>query len=31
MRNNSFTTQLLLVSISVVATYAAIVHFGFGP
>ncbi len=29
MRKDSFTTRLLLISIGIVATYAAIVHFGF--
>jgi len=29
MQKNSFTTRLLLISVSVVATYAAIAHFGF--
>lgn len=30
MRNDSFTTRLLLVSIAIVATYAAVTNFGFG-
>lgn len=29
MRKDSFTTRLLLISVAVVATYAAVVHFGF--
>ncbi|MDC0435007.1 hypothetical protein OAM69_05130 [bacterium] len=29
VRKDSFTTRLLLISIAIVATYAAIVHFGF--
>ena len=30
MRKDSLTTRLLLISIAVVATYAAITQFGFG-
>ena len=31
MRKDSLTTRILLISIGIVATYAAIVQFGFGP
>ena len=31
MRKDSLTTRILLISVGIIATYAAVAHFGFGP